>query len=111
MGLTEAHQRLAAGDAVLRLQRARPVIKPGVNHTAVVPGLVGRQALLALQDHERAAPALAQRHRRGQADDATADHRHVVAALIHFGNLHFPARSPPSRRDRPFRPHAALGRV
>jgi len=63
--------------AVARLERAGLVVESGVDHTAVVPGLVRRQPVLGLQHHQCPSGFLQQRHGGRRSDDAPADDRHV----------------------------------
>lgn len=59
----KAVHRLAPLDAQARLGAVRFVVKPGVDHAAVVSGLVGGQAVLGFQHGHGHALASAQRHR------------------------------------------------
>ena len=79
----EAVQGFAAGDAVPGLQRTGLVIEPGMDHAAVVAGLVGGQSVFGLEHDDGVHPGLDQGHGRRQPDDAAADDAHVVDALAH----------------------------
>ena len=46
VGVAKRHQLGAAADATLGFERPRPVVKPGMNHAAVVAGLMARQLRL-----------------------------------------------------------------
>ena len=76
--VAELQQRLLPGHARLRFHRPRPVVDAGVEHAAVVAGLVRAELRLLLQ---QGAPQpgmlLAQAHGRGQPDDAAADDRQI----------------------------------
>src|SRR5262249_19610848 len=70
----ELHRGPGAAPAQLRLEAARRVVDPGVDHAAVVSGLVGAQPVSLLeQDEGRVGSRLEQPQRCGQADDAAAD--------------------------------------
>src|SRR5205823_709784 len=61
-------------DAQARLQRAGHVVDAGVDHTRVVPGLVGPELSLALEHADRSVrPAREQLAGDRQAQDAPAD--------------------------------------
>ena len=49
----EVADQVAATGAQLGLEAAGPVVDPGVHDAGVVAGLVGREAVLLLEDHHR----------------------------------------------------------
>src|SRR5690606_24983115 len=70
--------RPGASAAKLRLEAARPVVHPGVDHARIVPALVGGDPVLLLQHRHCLMWILAgQLVRRRQTDDAGPD-PHVV---------------------------------
>ena len=75
----EGQQRAPPGAAQRRLQRARRVVQPGVDHPGVAPALVQGELALALVDDDAGA-GLAQQQGPGygETDDPRADHRVVV---------------------------------
>ena len=87
--VAEAVKGFTAGHAVLGLERSRLVVQAGMDHAAVVAGLVGGQLAFGLEDDDRVHPGPDQGHGRGQADDAAADDGHVVYALAHCSLLLF----------------------
>ena len=67
-------QRVLALAAEAGLQRARRVVEAGVDDAAVVAGLVGREPLLAFDEHEADVGPSAEHLASGrQAEDAAAD--------------------------------------
>ena len=73
-----------AGDAQLRLQRARAVIKSGVDDAAVVAALVGGEAGFLLQDGEAQGGEAARDFQGGgESDDSAADNDEVELFTIH----------------------------
>src|SRR5215204_493948 len=74
----EPRRRLHALAAELGFETSRLVIDTGVDDPAVAPGLVTRQRGLLLQ-HRDGDPRepLRHLHRRGEADDAPANHRQI----------------------------------
>ena len=77
VGLAEAVECLPPPGAVLRLEGAGAVVEAGVDHPAVVPGLVRGQLRLRLQQGQGIPPPPAQRQRRRQPHDASADDRNI----------------------------------
>ena len=74
-------------DAELRLERARLVIDPGVQHAGVVPGLMARDLALTLEQRDaQARTALQELARERESDDPAADHREI--AVIGSGGAH-----------------------
>ena len=70
----EGDQRLPALAAEAGLERSRNVVQARVQHTRVVPALVGRDAVLLLDHgHARVRPPLEQAHRGREPDEAGAD--------------------------------------
>ena len=74
----ETIHRLAACDAVVGLERAGLVVESGVDHAAVVAGLVCGQVTLGLQHHDRPAGFRHQRHGRRRADNTAADNGYII---------------------------------
>src|SRR5262249_38960065 len=84
MLIAETQQLLLPGDAEPRLKRAWFVVDTGMDHAAIVPGLVHGEAILLLKDRQPEVwILLEQLERRGQADDAAADDRDVIVPLSH----------------------------
>lgn len=70
---------LGAALAQVGLEAARCVVDAGMDHAAVVPGLVFGQGAFFFQDDQGGAGlALEQFHRGGQADDAAADDAKII---------------------------------
>ncbi len=77
--VAELVQLAGAGDAQLGLQRAGRVVDAGVDDAGVVAGLVGGDAVLALEDHHGGVrPAVQQLAGGGEAEDAGPDDGDVV---------------------------------
>jgi hypothetical protein len=98
--LGETQERLPSRGAQLGLARSGFVIETGVNHAAVVAGLVKGQALFRLE-HQAAQPMVhGERARRGEPDDPAAHHDDVEGA--HVGRIlaHQPPASPQSGTHR-----------
>src|SRR5688572_3272632 len=82
--LAEAVHRLPSLHAITRFQRAGFVVKTRVNNAAVVSRLMGRKAVLRLEEnqfHVRASRY--QRVRRGESHNAPADDCNVVDQFSH----------------------------
>ena len=70
----ELHHRTCAGHAILRLQRAGPIVNAGVNDTAVMSGLMARDRSFFFQNGQTNSRVVAQRLKsRSQTNDSTAD--------------------------------------
>ena len=89
---------LGAPAAQLRLVRARLVVEAGVDHAAVVPGLVRRRARTPSRriDQRQRGNARQQSARGREADDAAADDGHVVCHRPPYCS----ARSPLLQRQK-----------
>src|SRR5262249_2472430 len=89
--LAEAVHEFAAFGAVLRLGRTRLVIETGVNHAAVVPGLVLGDVLFGFDYRNRSAPGEGQR--RSEANDPAADDEYIrgVHGVRVVGTLRVPS--------------------
>src|SRR5206468_2589409 len=75
----EGEHLLEAPNGQLGLAGARFVIKPGVEHPAVVAALVLAEGLLLFQQKQfEAWPRLQESPGRGEPDDAAADNQGVV---------------------------------
>ena len=82
--IAEGHQSVFPAHAEPRFPRTGAVINAGMDDAAVMPGLVLSQPFLFLNDgNAQAGRGVQQLHRRGQADDAAADHSHIVGAGCH----------------------------
>ncbi|MCY1406192.1 hypothetical protein D9M71_214510 [compost metagenome] len=94
---------LVAGQAELRLEAAGGVVDAGVDHAAVVPGLVARRAGFLLQQEDlRVRVDLGELHRGGHADDAAADDDEIVHSQLPraLAQLKKPHRSGPAGEGR-----------
>ena len=76
------HQQSPAAHAQPRLQAARCVVEPGVNHLAAARGHTGAEMRLALGDHHLE-PGLRQRTGTRQPDHAGTDDEHVDLVGFH----------------------------
>src|SRR5690606_39063888 len=102
----EADTLRLAGDAGAILERAGGVVDPGVDHAAVVAGLVlGNGRFLVEYAHAEPAPACEQLPGRGQAHDPGTHDRYVESLVRHRPALSSSRRadtspSAPTRRPR-----------
>ena len=107
--LAEGFHGRRAGHAIARLQRACLVVQAGVDHAAVVSGLMGGDVVFLL-DHEDAQfrKAAGDLERRRQSHNASANNQEVSFAISHeirgleantrlYGQRATPAMTPVTR--------------
>jgi hypothetical protein len=86
--LAKPVHRVSAFDAISCFQGAWFVVKAGVNHAAVVPGLMCSKPVFSLEeDHSQSRSSSQQRIRRSEPNNAATDNRNVVHNTTHNGSL------------------------